>query len=68
MFTTNKETHMKRIAIVVSTMLAALGLAGCVAVPYEGPVVYASPAPTVIVRPAYRGHFHHHRYRGGHRW
>jgi hypothetical protein len=40
--------------------LLTLTLTGCVVVPAE-PVVYASPPPpAVVVRPAYRHHYHGH--------
>ena len=47
----------------LAILVAALPLAGCVAVPVEpGPVVYAAPPPAVIVAP---GPYYWH---GGHYW
>ncbi len=54
---------MKRIALLI---LAAAGLAGCVAVPVaEPPGVYAVPAPPAVYFYGgyYRGYYGHHDHR-----
>lgn len=47
--------------IAIAAFFATLG--GCAVVPVE-PVVYAAPPPpaTIVVRPAYQGHYDYHRY------
>ena len=67
----------------LSLVLASVGfaalLSGCVVAPigaraygaYPGPVVYAEPAPVVVVpAPAYYGYYGYYGYRGhwGHRY
>ena len=55
----------------LALLVAALPLAGCVAVPVEpGPVVYAAPAPAVVVapRPYTRPYYGGYYYRGGPYW
>jgi len=55
----------------MKTLLAALAacaaLSGCVVAPLEpGPVVYAAPAPAVVVAP--RPYYAHPRYHRWRRW
>lgn len=46
----------------LALLIAAVPLAGCVAVPIEpAPMVYAPAPPVVVVRPLpYYGHHHYH--------
>lgn len=64
---------MKRV-LKLAMLVAALGLAGCVAVPaYDapyayGPPVYVSP-PAVVVQPAFYGRYSYYGgARGGRHW
>ena len=51
----------------LALVIAAAALGGCVAVPMEpGPVVYAAPAPAVVVAP--RPYYYGGHYYGGHYW
>jgi len=60
----------------IASVMGCIALTGCVAVPVEsGPVVYAAPAPAIVVapRPYYYGYRPHYGYRGyaphyGGRW
>ena len=49
---------------VIASVLAALALSGCVAVPYPaGPGVYIAPPPAAVYYPGpVDRHHYHHRY------
>jgi hypothetical protein len=57
-----KEAIMKRLAIV---LVAATGIAGCVAVPVADPgPYYYTPAPAVVVQPSVGFYYDYHRHYG----
>ncbi len=67
------KRNLEQAGLKFAALAAALGLAGCVAVPaYDAPYAYGPPVyvapPAVVVQPTFYGRIDYYRGYGGPRW